>query len=423
MTSRRGPLIHRSAVLAGVMAPLFCVLSNAVTVLVRGPLSLLQDFYIFWAAARVLDQGGNPYDSAALAATLKAEGIQVLLGTGYSYPLLLAELLRPIGLLDPARAGAVFVAVSSVGLGIGVALLAGSVRNLRWWVAAPMGILAGLFPPVSFGMFEGQSNLLVLPFLALAYREVAPGAALAVATAVKLYPAGGFAALLGARRWRDVAQGMALTAVLIAGPALLGGPRGSTGQSVSRLGQLLAPDSYYTNMSVNGFLSRAVFNPGWPLRDVPVLFADAALVALLGLVTLAVLWRARFQPFAGALALALWFSTVSAPKNSLWNFVPLLLSLTFVMAAARRHPRAAAVAALGFLLIGLQVVLVWVVTNPLAFRPEVAYRDLLILLESETALIGAMLIGAANMTVLLRDASAGAAGRTPTTDGGADRTQ
>jgi len=341
--AERSPLFHPSAVLAGIMAPFFCLLADGLTIVTRGPLSMLQDFYIFWAAARVLDQGGNPYENANLTAVMKPHGIEVLLGTGYSYPLLLAEVLRPIGRLDPVAAGAVFVAVSSAGLGVAVALLVGSVAHVRWWTAAILGTFAGLFPAVSFGMFEGQSNLLVLPFLALAYRGVAPGTGLALATAVKLYPVSGFVALAGSRRWREVAQGAALTVMLIAGPVLLGGPRGS-GQSVSKLGQLFAADSYHTNMSLNGFLSRAALNPGWPLPGVPVELVDFAVVGLVGLLALGVLWRARFAPYAGALALTIWLSSVSAPKNSLWNYVPLLLPLTFVLSSARRHPWAAALA-------------------------------------------------------------------------------
>jgi len=380
--AERPPLFNRSAVVAGIAAPFFCLLSDGLTVLIRGSLSLLQDFYIFWAAARVLDNGGNPYDNAALAAVL-----------------------RPIGLLGPQLAGAVFVAVSSLGLGVAVALLVGALRGVSWWLAIILGAAAGLGPAVSFGMFEGQSNLLVLPFLALAYREVAPGAGVAVATAVKLYPISGLVALAGNRRWREVAVGLGLTLLLVLGPALLGGPGG--GDSAARTQKLFATDAYFTNMSVNGFLSRAALYPGYPLRGVPVEVVDAAVVALLGLLTLAVLWRARFLPFPGAFALVLWLSTVCAPKNSLWNFAPLLLPLTFLMGAARRHPRAAAVGVAGLVLTAVQVTLVWAFNHANTFDPVVAYRDLPTVLDSGTALLGGLLIGAATMVVLWADASAG----------------
>ena len=399
----RRPLFTPAAVIAGVMAPLFCLTADGLTIVTRGTISMLQDFYIFWAAARVLDQGGNPYDNAALTAVLKPHGLDVLLGSGYSYPLLLAEVLRPIGLLDPTAAAAVFVAVSAIGMGIAVALLVGSMQGIRWWLGAILGIFAGLAPAVSFGMFEGQSNMLVLPFLALAYREVAPGVGLAFASAVKLYPVSGFLAVAGTRRWRDLGAGLALTAFLIIGPALVDG-RGGSGQSVSRLRELLAPDTYHTNMSINGFLSRAALNPGWPLQGVPVAAVDFVVVTLLGLLTLAVLWRVRFRPFNGALALAVWFGTVSAPKNSLWNFAPLLLALTFVLASTRRHPGAAAVAILGYFLTGAQL-LIWGLNNPLRFVPEITYRSLPTTLGSGTALLGGLLIGGAVMAVLLGDAS------------------
>ncbi|GAC1328395.1 MAG: hypothetical protein NVSMB17_03760 [Candidatus Dormibacteria bacterium] len=402
--AERAPLFNRAGVVAGLAAPFFCLLSDGLTILLRGRLSLLQDFYIFWAAARVLDNGGNPYENAALTAVLKPAGVDTLLGTGYSYPLLLAEVLRPIGLLEPHLAGAIFVAVSSLGLGLAVALLVASLRGISWWLAVILGAAAGLGPAVSFGMFEGQSNLLVLPFLALAYREVVPGVGVAVATAVKLYPISGLVALAGNRRWREVAVGVGLTVVLVLGPVLLGGPGG--GDSAAKAQKLLAPDVYFTNMSINGLLSRAALFPAYPLRGVPVEAVDAVVVALLGLLTLAVLWRARFQPFPGAFALVLWLSTVSAPKNSLWNFAPLLLPMTFLAGSARRHPRAAVVAAAGLVLMGIQVTFVWAYNNANTFDPVVAYRDLLTVLDSGTALLGALMIGGATMAVMWSDASA-----------------
>ncbi|MFN2463094.1 MAG: glycosyltransferase family 87 protein [Candidatus Dormibacteria bacterium] len=402
---RNPRLFHRSALLAGISAPFFCLLSDGLTILLRGPLSLLQDFYIFWAAARVLNAGGNPYDNAALTAVLTPEHIRVVLGTGYSYPLLLAQALRPIGSLDPATAGAIFVAACSLALGVAVALLVGSVRHVRWFAAIPLGAVAGLAPAISFGMFEGQSNPLILPFLALAYRGVAPGASIAVATAVKLYPVAGLSALFIKRRWRELALGVTAAAVLIVGPGLLGGGSSGGAQSTAKVGRLLAPDAYFTNVSINGFLSRAVHNPLWPLRAVPVELSDIFVVALLGALVLTVALRRRGASFEGLLSLVTWYATVSAPKNSLWNMAPLLLPLAYVSTAWRRHPVAAMAAFAGVVLMAIEV-FVWAATNPLDFDPAVAYRSLPLLLGSGIALLGVLVIGGANVAVLLGENSA-----------------
>src|SRR5215472_17673818 len=82
---------------------------------------LYNDFADYWAAARILDLGGDPYDVHQLAQLLGAAGMHTTIGTGYSYPLLLAELLRPLGLLPPMVAGALFTAGSLACFGLAVA--------------------------------------------------------------------------------------------------------------------------------------------------------------------------------------------------------------------------------------------------------------------------------------------------------------
>src|SRR5207302_9890943 len=141
---------------------------------------LFNDFFDYWGAARVLDGGGDPYDKHLLGHVLAQAGVHSMLGTGYSYPLLLAEMLRPLGLLPPLLAGALFTAGSLVCLALAVALLLSSPRRASWPELALLATAASLFAPVRGTLYMGQVNLLLEPLFALALLRVGRPAALAV---------------------------------------------------------------------------------------------------------------------------------------------------------------------------------------------------------------------------------------------------
>ena len=347
----------------------------------------------------MLNQGGNPYDSAALARVHDAAGVPGLLGGGYSYPLLFAQLLRPLALLPATPAGAVFMALSLGAVAIAVALLLGSVPRLGWGWAVPLGSLGGLFPPVSYGLWNGQANDILLPFLALAYRGVDPGAWMGLAAAVKLYPASGFLALFGRR---DRFRQLVLAAVFVGIPFLaaeLAVPGGAGGAG-PRVGGFFGPDTYWTNESFNGALSRLVLTPSAPLAGLPVAPLDAAVVIAVTLATLLVLWRCRFRPWEGALALAIWLGCVVAPKNSLWNFAPMLLCFAYAVPRARSHPWLALTMLLALFVTGGQL-LAWALNLSNGNVPDSAYSQPVVVWTSSIGLYAALMIGFANARLLL----------------------
>jgi hypothetical protein len=391
-----------AGVAGGVVAGIALGVSNVIIWIARGPLGLLNDFYVYWSAAAVLNQGGNPYDAAALARVHDAAGVPGLLGNGYSYPLLFAQLLRPLALLPAHVAGGVFMALSLLAVALAVALLLGSVPDLRLSWALPLGALGGLFPPVSYGLWNGQANDLLLPLLAMAYRGTDPGAWLALAAAVKLYPASGLLALAGRR---DRLRQLGLAAVFIGVPALAAelAVRGGAGGVGPRVTGFLSRDSYWSNQSVNGWLSRLALSPSWPLGGVSVELADAVFVAALVFATLAVLWRCRFRPWEGALALSIWLGAIIAPKNSLWNFAPMLLCFAYGVPHSRRSPWLAAALLAGLLLTGGQLV-VWAFSFTGATVPESLYASPLAAWASSVGFYGGLVIGAATARLLLLDA-------------------
>ena len=368
------------------------------SVLTRGSSGLFNDFYDYWGAGVLLNRGQSPYDINALAAVQRAAGVHSETGSGYSYPLFFAHLMRPLALLPLQPAARVFSALSVVGLLFAVALLLGAIPSLSWPVALAGGAAAGLFPPVIGSLYFGQANLIVLLFLAVSYRCVMPGPMLAVASAIKLYPVTGFLAALTERppRWRLLRNGLAILAVL-----LLLQAGGGTGYS-SRAGYFLGPDTYWSNQSINGWLSRLGIDSTWthaPFPGLPVEPLMLIAAVLLSLLTVSILWRAPGRPWEGALALSIWLGVVIAPKNSLWNFTPLLLCVVFLWTQLRQRWWIFAVGLLGWLLLELQAQLD-------SSRETIYQGSAALAWLSSVGLYGALIIGALTAYALLRPGSA-----------------
>jgi hypothetical protein len=356
---------------------------------------LMNDFYAYWAAGVLLNRGENPYDVQALAAVQQAAGVHVETGSGFSYPLFFAHLMRPLALLPPATAAAIFSTLSLVALALAVALLLRSLPRLRWPVALAGGVAAGLFPPVIGSLYFGQANLIVLLLLALTYRALLPGTMLGIASAIKLYPVGGFLAALTARppRWRVIAVGIGVLGVLLLLQLGTGG-----GTFSGRTGYFLGPDTYWSNESINGWLSRLGIDSTWthaPLPGFPVEAVMLTIVLLLTGATVVVLLRAPTYTWEGALALSLWLGVVSAPKNSLWNFTPLLLPITFVFARLAGRWWLVALGVVGWLLIELQAQLDGARGTIYHASPALAWL-------SSVGLYGALILGGLCAYVVLR---------------------
>jgi Glycosyltransferase family 87 len=360
----------------------------------------LNDFYAYWAAGALLNRGENPYDVGALASVQQAAGIYVETGSGFSYPLFFAHLMRPLALLPPATAATIFSVLSLIALAFAVAILLGSLPQLRWPLALGGGVVAGLFPPVIGSLYFGQANLFVLLLLAIAYRCVTPGPMLGIASAIKLYPVSGFLAVLTERppRWRRLAIGLGVLGSLL----LL--QLGSGGGSLSgRTRYFFGPDTYWSNESINGWLSRLGIDSTWthaPFRGLQVEATMVTIVLLLTVATVIVLLRAPAYTWEGAVALSLWLGVVSAPKNSLWNFTPLLLAITFMSTRLAGRWWLVALGVVAWLLIELQAQLDGARETIYQASPALAWL-------SSVGLYGAFILGGLCAYVVLRPGFSG----------------
>ncbi|TMC12148.1 MAG: DUF2029 domain-containing protein [Chloroflexi bacterium] len=310
-------LLTRSGLLWGAWSAALSAAALAVAVAVvkaRGRPNLdglFNDFYDYWAAGRILQRGGNPYDAGLMSHVLASAGVHSTVGGAYSYPLLLS----PLGRVTPVQG---FVVATA----------------------------AALFAPVVGTLYFGQVNLYLLPLLALALRGARPEAGIAGAAAVKLYPSA--TALAFVTRGRRGVRPLLVTVAAVLGLSLL--PNVLAGVWPARGGALamVGPDRFWSNESINGWLSRL------PLSGLAVTLLMVASGAALGALVLALVLARRDRPWAGAFALLLCYGVVAAPKNSLWNFAPLVVAGTQWWSASDRRLRAAALGTLAWALVGLQ---------------------------------------------------------------------
>ncbi len=309
------------------------------------------DFHDYWLAGRLVMEGRSPYDLGALRELAAQQHLSLQVGGGYSYPLPFALVMVPFAALP---FGAALVAFNSLSLAVfGLAVAAwilwahGRSPALgRRRLALALG--AGLYPPVYGTVVNGQANLVLIPLLALgvacALEETRPlrrfsgGLMIGLAAIVKLVP-GVLIVPLALGRRIGAAAGLAVGALGALLAAIEVAPWAASGSG--GLASLLDADNYYTNQSINGFVSRLVLPAGrtaplWDHGFDPGFVMLAATVAF-ALISLALLWRARDRlesrrGMALGLAFALVAGTIGAPKNSFWNEALVLVAVGLLLA-------------------------------------------------------------------------------------------
>jgi Glycosyltransferase family 87 len=308
------------------------------------------DFHDFWFAAKLITMGHSPYDKAALAALANSEGLHFVVGTGYSYPLPFALAMIPFVALPFNAAVLVFSGIGLTFFGLTVAAWIGWAHGWQPDLARRRLLLAagaGLYPSVYGTIANGQANLVLFPLLGLGTmalldgerrRGLAGGIGVGLAAIVKLTPGAMAVPLLLGRRV-GAAAGIVLGAAAALVVSTLLAPWAGAGSA--GLTDLLEPDSYFTNQSINGFVSRLV-NPSertvpvWPHAFDPRLPMLVATV-LFGLLTILVLWRARDllgerRGLALGLGIALVAALIGAPKGTYWNQAMILIPAGLLLA-------------------------------------------------------------------------------------------
>lgn len=389
-------MFTRRSLLCGLVAALIAAWCAGIYLATHQMEGLFNDFAFYWAGARLLAQGRNPYDVAAMRGALDQVGLHPASALGYSYPLVFAYLMVPLTLLPPLVAGVIFSILSLTAFGLAVAVLFAPLENLSWAELLILAYGAGSFVPVTGSLRMGQVNLLVLLLLALALRGVASTGSIVAASAIKLYPIVGLLALVprGRRGLVPLLLGGAAFVALVLIPNLVAGFH-------PQMFEMFTPDAYYTNESINGFLSRlagAVWHTapalmlGLHVEPVMVLVA-----AVLGLLTFAAVLLTKGRPWAGCLALLLAYAAIAAPRNSLWDFAPILIAMAWCWTLVRARPLLCALLVAGWALIQVQQTI-----YDLGPDPQMANAWLGLL--GSTALYGALLLAGLTAFLVFQEA-------------------
>ena len=347
------------------------------------------DFKDYWLAGKLLLQGRSPYDIHALSQLATSEGLRLTVGGGFSYPLPFAVAMVPLALLPYDTALLVFNGLSLACFGVTAAAWilwahGGATRGGRLALA----LAAGGYAPIYGTIVNGQANLVLFPLLALgcavAMRSHATagfggGVLIGLATIVKLVPGVVVVPLAMARR---AAASLGLVAgagvTLAASLALL--PWAASGSG--GLASLFDADGYYTNQSLNGFVTRLVYDTDRSVAMLPHAFdarpAMLVLAAALGVATLVVLWRARdrlqnTEGLALAIGLALVAGVAGAPKNSFWNQALALLAVGLLLAAEAPDLRLGRLGRLDLYLLGAWFATAWIWAAIWAINPVASH--------------------------------------------------
>jgi hypothetical protein len=338
------------------------------------------DFHDFWLAGKLITMGHSPYDKTALEALAHAQGLHFVVGTGYSYPLPFALAMVPFSLLPFTAAVLLFNALGLAVFGMLVAWWIGWAHGWQPGLARRRLLLAagaGLYPSVYGTIANGQACLILLPLLGLGCvwtlegkraGRFAGGLAIGLATIVKLTP--GLMVvpiLIGKRLW--AAGGLvagALGSLALASVIVPWATDGSGGLSA-----LFEPDSYFSNQSLNGTISRLVLPsertvPLWGHAFDPRLPMLVA-TGLFGLATLFALWRARRvlgerRGLALGLGLALVAGLIGAPKGTYWNQVMVLVPVGLLLAVDVPDLRLRGLPRVDRVLLGIWLIGTWVQT-------------------------------------------------------------
>jgi Glycosyltransferase family 87 len=373
-----GTTITLAVLAAGPAVAAWCI-----AVAIQLP-DLYNDFHSYWYAGRLLAEGASPYDLEALRDLATRHGDVFILGTGYSYLLPFAMALVPLAALPFDVALVLFNAVSVTLFGATIAIwlrrFHPSAPSRRLLLAA---LLCGAYPPVIGSVLNGQANLVVAAVLGvgvvLAFdraqaRSALGGVAIGLAAVVKLVPAVLVVPLVLAGNRRGSALGVVGGFVVPLGLAALIRP--GISMDAPWLTALIRPDSFVTNQSINGFVTRLVESSSRMTALTPGAFDPGPVIAAatLGLAawTLAVLWRARrrlasVDGLALALALALAAATAGALKTSFWNEALLLVAAGLLLATTTPDLGAGALAPAEQL--GLVAWLASAVLQPLVWIP------------------------------------------------------
>jgi arabinofuranan 3-O-arabinosyltransferase len=149
-----------------IVAPILVILAALLAVRIVGSMDYHHndnDFFTFWLAGHLVTQGGSPYDLAQWLAGYHQFNIAIIPNPAFLYPLPMAMLMAPLGLLPFHSAYVVWVTLIQIMILTCLAVLLtleNNVRAKRYFVPLLAGIV--LFRPTLLTLTQGQVSGLFL---------------------------------------------------------------------------------------------------------------------------------------------------------------------------------------------------------------------------------------------------------------------
>jgi hypothetical protein len=264
------------------------------------------DFLSYYVGASGIQEGKPLYTLETHESVSAALGIrQVGL---YLYPPTLALLLRPFLWLSPYVASLLWFFVNVGLLLIGVYLLLRAIDLQDHRMKAALWLLPVVFTPVLMTLYLGQVNILIFMLIVLVWltfvhgRRYTPGALLALAAWIKVWPILLIGYFVWKRQWKVVSG--AVIGLLLIGALTIG--LGGAGQTTSfftdrfpEIAQGTEPGIDHLNQSIPGVFAK-LFAPSsdyvLPLVRSPILAQQGSRIAMLLLVIATVVLSS--QPIA-----------------------------------------------------------------------------------------------------------------------------
>ena len=401
---------RRLALIGAAAAAVFYVVRGLLQIALLRQTSLRYDYKPYLDAALSLNHGGDPY-----AAFLNACG-PVWCHVGYVYPPLLAELFRPLGLLEPytgARLWLLLCHAAVIGTIIVVHKAVGqwlSLTTQAFLLAASL-----LFLPLYQNLWFLQVGALMIFVLALSawafvreHKDGWAGAAIGLATVLRVSPLVMAPMLVRSRRQLSRPAGVAGLVLAIAGLfAILAVLTPTTGEFLGTvLPRLAGGTASIDNQSMPGLLLRveALFHTG----HLPVVLAGGVLQAAV----LAVTWIASLgleQGRARAAVFAAFLATVPIVSSITWDHHLMNELLVFALLAPSLRPgqRPFRLALASYPLLWVNRGLTEPLANLLGFAPPHGWTALPFLVVTSVNLVGMVLLWLACVDVLRRRRSQG----------------
>jgi hypothetical protein len=299
------------------------------------------DFSHYYTSALLLREGVNPY-RVDLTAKASALGLNVSINPRATYPPTFILCFEPLTLMSPIHAYWTWIALNAFAMAVALALLLGPRSHLDVTTALSLAGFTILFPAFGDNFEYAQSQAIVLLLLAVAMRSLesgkdrAAGAALAIASLLRIFPVIMFGYLVMRRRWR--ALGFALACLAIGSAITIGFVGFRTALDfrmaiafVTGYGWLIRS----SNVALNAFIARMfIYIAGLPLSEMLDLARKvtevACEIAMLGL-TIVVSKAPPDSPGRDpdSRAFALWIVTTIMLAPTAWLHYLVLLFIPF----------------------------------------------------------------------------------------------